>query len=137
MAGAVGLRIGAALFVLILNGACAHSEQPSSSPASSLTRSNEVVRYLGGAELQAENDQQLAEIKRALGDLLILSPVELAKRRYADYTGKPDQWLLGQLLVKYYVPARAPDGFESEAKLYRDAQAKEAKEVIRKLLNKL
>lgn len=129
--------VSGSVFVLMLIGSCARPEQPRPQLAAAATSSNEVVRYLGGAELQAETDQQVAEIKRALGDLLTLPPAELETRRYADYTGKPRQWPLGRLLMKYYVPARAPDSFESEAKLYRDAQAQPAKDVIRGLLRRL
>lgn len=98
---------------------------------------NNLVRYFNGAELQVETDDQRAEIERALTDLLKLAPRELKEKRYANYTGKLKQWTLLTLLQKYYVPGSAPDVLGTEAKLYADAQAREAKTVIRKLLKEL
>ncbi len=84
-----------------------------------------------------KTDDQRAEIKRALTNLLELPPRELELKRYADETGKPKQWPLGTLLQKYYVPGSGPDVLGTEAKLYEDAQAREEKTVIRKLSKEL
>jgi hypothetical protein len=89
---------------------------------------NEVVLYLQGAERQAETDAQEAEILRALEDLQTLTPAELRVRRYADYALQPQQWSLGHLLQKYFVPPRVRS--LDEDALYRDAQDPTARAVI-------
>jgi hypothetical protein len=89
---------------------------------------NEVVSYLQGAERQAESPVQENEIVKALSDLRSLPPAQLKQRRYPDYALTPNQWTLGQLLQKYFVPTqhRTID----EDKLYRDAQDPRARAVI-------
>lgn len=90
---------------------------------------NEVVRYLKGAERQAETDDQRREIRRALEDLATLPAPELRKKRYADASMKPGQWSLATLLRKYFVPAELHT--IDEERLYEDAQRPEARAVVK------
>jgi hypothetical protein len=88
------------------------------------------VSFFSGAQYQAESDDQIQEIRLALQDLATLPPDELRRRRYSDYQMKAGQWNLPTLLMRYFVPADLQVVHEDA--LYRDAQAPEAKEVIRK-----
>jgi hypothetical protein len=94
---------------------------------------NEVVSYLQGAERQAESPAQENEIVKALEDLRSLPPAQLKQRRYADYAMAPNQWTLGQLLQKYFVPTQ-PRGIDENA-LYRDAQDPKARAIIDEQIN--
>jgi hypothetical protein len=111
------------LFALLSAASCKSPEKPSAS-----TTENEVVVYLHSAERQAESPAQEQEILKALEDLRTLPPAQLKERRYADYSGKPGQWTLAQLLQKYFVPVtlRTID----EDALYRDAQDANARATI-------
>jgi hypothetical protein len=123
------------LFLLVGLGilhttACASRGATAPQHATQPGRPNEVVLYLGGAERQAENDQQEREILRALEDLQTLDPPTLKTKRYANYQSVPDQWTLATLLHKHFVP-REPHHIDEEA-LYRDAQSPEGRQVIQR-----
>lgn len=92
------------------------------------SRPNEVVLYLTAAERQSETDAQQGEILRALEDLRRLSPDDLMRKRYADYAMVPDQWTLGMLLEKYFVPT-SPHHID-ERSFYQDAQDPAAQRVV-------
>lgn len=100
---------------------------------------NPIVTYLRGAELQAEDDAQRANIHRALEDLAALPAAELRARRYADYQGTPDAWDLPRVLRSHFVPSDAsragivddPDAF------WAAADSDEARAVAREMLDAL
>ena len=106
-----------ALAVLLCASACA---APRPTPAAP----NPVVAYLEDAELQAEGEAQLENIRAALRDWATLSVTELRARRYADFQGRPAQWDLLELLQHHFVPAtpRGLDDFWGAA-ARRDARA--------------
>jgi hypothetical protein len=111
------------LLLLLLGlvvGACTHA-QP-----------NVVAEYLDGAERQSETVENRKEIRRALRDMLILSPQELQQRRYADYEGTPQAWTAVELLERSFVPAR--QAALDPASFYRDLAAPRARGAIRKQL---
>ena len=106
-----------ALAVLLCVPACAALRPTPSAP-------NPVVAYLEDAELQAEGEAQLENIRAALRDWATLSVTELRARRYADFQGRPAQWDLRELLQHHFVPAtpRGLDDFWGAA-ARRDARA--------------
>jgi hypothetical protein len=108
--------------------ACASRAANGPQSANQSKSPNEVALFLGGADRQAENDQQEREILRALEDLRSLDPATLKTKRYADYQNAPGQWTLATLLKKYFV-SREPHHLDEEA-LYRDAQSQEGRDVI-------
>ena len=109
---------------------CASTTPPrSETTAVSAPAANEVVRYLKGAECQAETDDQRREIRRALDDLSSLPSAVLRQKRYADASMQPGQWSLATLLQKYFVPAELHT--IDEPRLYEDAQRQEARAVIK------
>ncbi len=96
---------------------------------------NTVAAYLGGAERQAETDEQRREISRALHDTLELAPAELKGRRYADYGMNPDAWTVVEVLSHYFVPA-SPVALE-DASFYRDVEDPAARAAIQEQLDAL
>lgn len=112
------------LFVVACTIACARHPQP-----------NTVVRFLDGADRQAENDDQQREIQRALQDMLSKTPEELRQQRYADYQGHKNSWDVITLLHKYFVANKLktldPDRF------YEDVSKPEAKSAVRRQLDSL
>jgi hypothetical protein len=76
-----------------------------SAPAASAVVSNAVVDYFANAEVQAETDKQLAELRRALADILNLGDAELRAARYAAFNGQPKQRDVVKLLHGHVVPA--------------------------------
>ena len=96
---------------------------------------NSVAAFLTNAEKQAETDDQRTEIQRALHDMVDKPPAELRRMRYADYTGKVNQWSIIQLLVHYFVPN--PPAALDETKFYQDVQAPAARAAIRRQLDEL
>jgi len=87
-------------------GACGASAPvtPPPVPRASAPATNPIVRYLRGAELQAEDEAQVANIHRAFEDLATLPTAELRARRYADYQGTPDAWDLPRVIRSHFVP---------------------------------
>jgi len=114
----------ALLLTLALAAGCAATEpSPHLAPAG-----NSVVRYLDGAERQAESADQEREIAHALEDLRALPPDALAQRRYADYTMVPARWTLAELVARYFVPRERM--VIEPARFYRDASDPRAIAVI-------
>jgi hypothetical protein len=64
---------------------------------------NVVQCFFSAADLQAETQSQLREIRRALTDALELPIEELRKPRYADYTMVPNQWTFDELISRYFL----------------------------------
>ncbi len=96
---------------------------------------NVVAAYLQGAERQVETSGQRDEIRKALGDLLALSPVEAQSRRYADYQGNAGAWTSMQLLQRYYLPTK-PVAL-AEDRFYRDVGAPEGRTALERCLAEL
>jgi hypothetical protein len=67
------------------------------------SRPNTVVTFLEGADQQWETQGQGREIEKALNDMLMLSPDELRKQRYANYQMQPGAWTIIELLHRYFV----------------------------------
>ena len=99
------------------------------------TRRNLVANYLRNAELQCEGETQRENIANALNDALTLPRDSLAARRYKNYQGQEGQWDLPTLLYRHFVPDYA--GAVLGDHFYRDVKAKEAQEVIRKILERI
>lgn len=94
---------------------------------------NSVAAYLHNAELQFETPAQGAEIRRALTDMLNLTPGLLRERRYADYQMTPDAWDVPTLLSRYFVPEKA-DRVLREKTFYEEVDRPEARlEIDRQL----
>jgi hypothetical protein len=87
-----------ALAVLLCAPACAVPRPTPSAP-------NPVVAYLEDAELQAEGEAQLENIRAALRDWATLSATKLRARRYSDFQGRPAQWDLRELVQHHFVPS--------------------------------
>lgn len=97
---------------------------------------NSVVEYLQGAELQAETNDQVREIQRALSDMLNESAADsCARRRYADYQLTPNMWTITRLLGAYFLPA-TPQELELE-RFCKDVIKPKAKAIIREKLNEV
>lgn len=98
-------------------------------------RSNSVVEYFKDAEIQAETDEQRAEIKLVLSDLLSLPGDELKLKKYPDYQNKADQWDVIKFLNSYFVAASpkvlSPDTF------FEDLGKPEAHATIQKQINRI
>jgi hypothetical protein len=65
---------------------------------------NVVARYLEGAELQAETNEQRREIAQALQDMLSMPAAELRKQRYSDYSGTQACGQQQELLRAHFCP---------------------------------
>jgi hypothetical protein len=127
--GLLRSSVACAAVALVWGLACSHAGTPA------ISRQNEVVRYLGQADRQAETQDQRNEIKRALEDMLKVPAAELRQRRYADYQMHPARWTLVELLRRYFVPPTPTD--LDESRLYDDCQAPEAKDVVRRQLGEV
>ncbi len=99
------------------------------------TKRNPVANYLRGAELQCETDEQRANIATALNDALTLPGDTLAARRYKNYQGQEGQWDLPTLIHRHFVPDHA--GAILGDHFYRDVKAREAQEIIRRILERI
>lgn len=95
-------------------------------------RENRVVTFLTVAELQIETADQRKELKRALEDILKLSPEQLQKRRYANYRMENGVWTLPKILSAYYLPNK-PMLIDS-GHFYRDVSTKKSKSVVKEKL---
>jgi hypothetical protein len=60
-----------------------------------------LARYFRDAEVQAEDDAQIANLRAGLSDALKLPVASLRKKRYRDYQGKSDAWDLRTLLGQH------------------------------------
>jgi hypothetical protein len=103
--------------------------------ASTSANYNSVAVFLEKAERQTETEEQRLEVHRALSDMLTKTPVELRQTRYADYTGKANQWPVTQLLQRYFVPS--PPAALDEARFYRDVQAPTARAAVQHQIDEL
>lgn len=106
----VAFRMALLLALAALAPGCGASAPATSTPAPATATSpsapsaNPIVRYLRGAELQAEDEAQVANIHRAFEDLVALPTAELRARRYADYQGTPGAWDLPRVIRSHFVP---------------------------------
>lgn len=77
-----------------------------------------VIDYLSGAQLQAEDATQRREVLRGLEDVLQKTPLELRKSRYTCNTQPRTSCTLLELLSKHFVPSHPaaldPESFYSE-----------------------
>jgi hypothetical protein len=96
---------------------------------------NPVLDYFEGVEIQCENDSQRENIKIALNDILILAEEDLRSKRYADYSGKENQWDLPTLILRHFVPDRK--GKSLGDNFYKDVKSEEVQKIIRSFLEKL
>ena len=96
----------------------------------------QLYTYLNGAELQVETDDQRQEIKKALQNMLNLSPEVLKKKRYKNYRIEENQWTLVELLQAYYFPSK-PMALEHDISLYRETSDPKVRQIVSKLLSNL
>jgi hypothetical protein len=90
-------------------------------------------RYFEDAEIQAETPAQREEILRALRDMTGQSAQSLREKRYADYSGTPNQWTLAELL-KHHVFSPS-DVTLTDDLLVNALTADDAKASIRRVLS--
>ena len=102
------------------------------SAASTPASSNALVGYLRGAEIQAENDAQRAELGKALRDLQAMPAAELRSARYAGADGRPAQRDVVQVLRAHVVPA-APQGLDL-GQLLADRETEAGRAALRETL---
>lgn len=96
---------------------------------------NSVVEYFAGAEIQAETDEQRAELRRAFADMLELSPDELQARRYAGFDGTKSARTLPELLSAHVVPTK-PQALVPK-RFFADVKAPDAQDAIRTIQREL
>lgn len=96
---------------------------------------NTVAAFLKNAERQAETGEQRGEIRRALRDMLDKSTSELRELRYADYTGKSNEWSIIQLLNHYFVPN--PPAALDEQHFFQDVRAPAARAAVQHQLDEI
>ena len=134
------------LVCLILFWGCRYQSDISQPPIPPCEhRGSNIAKYLEGAERQSETDDQRKEILKALRDLLVLSPDEMLRQRYADYQLEPRKWTAVKLLHSYFVPTiPCMEGnrqtfyfLEHTEKLYKNATTPEAQEEIVKHIKKI
>lgn len=106
----------------------ASAASATSAPASS----NALVEYLRGAEIQAENDAQRDELKKALRDLQSMRAAELSAARYAGADGRPAQRDVVQVLRAHVVPT-APQGLDL-GQLLADRETEAGRAALRETL---
>jgi hypothetical protein len=97
--------------------------------------SNPVLAYLRDAELQYEGEEQKENIRIALQDMITLDEKELAKRRYKDYQGQPDQWDLPTLIYRHFVPGGKVNSLGNN--FFRDVTSDEVRRILQKFLKRL
>src|ERR1051326_690570 len=96
---------------------------------------NTVAAFFSHAERQSETDGQRREISRALNDMLLRPPAELANIRYEDYQGNTGRWTLLELLRHYF--ATKPRYALNPARFYTELSAPEARAAIKRQLMKV
>jgi hypothetical protein len=101
-----------------------------------VSETNRVVLYIKAAELQFETPEQGAELRRALTDMLTLSPAELCARRYEDYGLTPARWTLGELL-RHYVVTQPLQTIPDEPVFCKDATAASARATVSEFIRSL
>jgi hypothetical protein len=128
------LRTFTAIVSIGLSFACAQAQTaPAVEEEKAGTASmNLVVRYFSDADLQAETQQQLREIRQALNDAITLPVAELCVRRYANYMMTPDRWAFGKLIGSYFL-STAPIDPESK-EFCEDSKKPEAATVLKRRL---
>ncbi len=108
---------------------------PPAAPAATLqtgAAQASVLAYLQDAEIQAENDAQRRELRRALADLLDKPVSTLRAARYASPSGEPAQRDIAQLLRGHLVPG-SPQSLDVDTLL----AAKDSRDVQSALRDKL
>jgi hypothetical protein len=96
---------------------------------------NTVEDYFNGAEVQAEDDDQKAVVKRAFVDMLYEPVDTLRRKRYPDYQMRPHKWPITEVLYHYIVPD--PLILFEDDEFFRDVKKPEAQEIIQKWLHHL
>lgn len=122
--------LGATIFAL----GCGGGPAPRDAPGEVRGRRNPIVEYLCGAELQAEDDGHLANIRQALSDMARLPVEQLRQRRYADYRGKPGAWDLPWLIQRHFVPASAAVSAAMTRSFWQSVGAEEVRALARMML---
>ena len=112
----------------------AQPTQPAPLPAAVAT-SNAVATYFTGAEIQAETDEQRAEVRKALADMLALNADELKAKRYADFAGTANQRTVIELIANHVVPS-APHMLDASV-FFADVKSPQAQIAVRAKLDEL
>ena len=110
------------------------SAQPVPLPAP-LATSNAVATYFTGAEIQAETDEQRAEVRKALADMLALNADELKAKRYADFAGTANRRTVVELIANHVVPS-APHMLDASV-FFADVKSPQAQIAVRAKLDEL
>lgn len=107
---------------------------PAPLPAAVAT-SNAVATYFSGAEIQAETDEQRAEVRKALADMLALNADELKAKRYADFAGTANRRTVVELIANHVVPS-APHMLDASV-FFADVKSPQAQIAVRAKLDEL
>lgn len=122
----------AILLALTVSACEQRAASPPTGASASAIAASAVASYFSGAELQAENDAQRAELKRAFNDMLTLTADELKAKRYADYAGVKNARSLLELIKAHVVPA-TPQLIDP-ARFYADVKTATALQSVRQQL---
>lgn len=106
------------------------------SVVSSKSKPGCVAIYLNGAERQYESAEQGEELRRALSEMLRLSPSALLKKRYCDYQMNKNRWTAIDVLHRYFLPADARQSIDAKCFQTSIGTAR-AKAAVRKQLTEL
>ena len=98
-------------------------------PSMSVASPSVVASYLTGAEIQTETDDQRAEVRTALADMLMLTADELQAKRYADFAGVANKRTLVELISNHLLPS-APRLLDA-ATFFADVKSLEAQSAVR------
>lgn len=98
-------------------------------------KENNTANFFAGIELQYETSLQRGVIIEALNDMLTLSEDELKKQEYMDYLGYKKKIKIEELIYSYFVPDNSKKALN--ANFYQELQAKEVRQLLTKLLNRL
>ena len=107
---------------------------PASLP-SPVATSNTVATYFTGAEIQAETDEQRAEVRKALADMLALNVDELKAKRYADFAGTANRRTVIELIANHVVPS-VPHMLDASV-FFADVKSPQAQIAVRAKLDEL
>jgi len=135
----VVLRLAVWLFLALLSSGCERQAAvPSAQQAPTMATAataNSVAEYIADAEVQAETDEQRAELRKAFSDMLVLTAADLQTRRYASYDGTKGARSLVDLLNAHLVPAKPQVIVPSQ--FFADIKAPAAQAAIQKKLREL
>ena len=120
------LRILTLIFITFLMISCQSLETKTD---------NIVMSFLEDAELQIETQDQIEELKKALQDILLLSPKQLRKQRYLNYQLDERAWKLPKIISAYFCSPK-PYFINSE-QFYSDITADVTRSTVQKILTNL